>query len=54
MLLVAFGYSLMLVACCGELVAATLFCIVTFNKSGERREGGFNKDRKFGGKRRES
>ena len=25
-----------------------------FNKSGERREGGFNKDRKFGGKRRES
>ncbi len=29
MLLVAFGYSLMLVACCGELVAATLFCIVT-------------------------
>ncbi len=29
MLLVAFGYSLMLVSCCGELVAATLFCIVT-------------------------
>ncbi len=25
-----------------------------FNKSGERREGGFNKDRKFSGKRRES
>ncbi len=31
MLLVAFGYSLMQVACCGELVAATLFCIVTLS-----------------------